>query len=189
MTTKRRYKKPAVFLDRDGVINEPPEHRYITRWEEFRFVPGSLQAIRVLSRHEVTLVIVSNQSGVGRGVMSKPQLNEVSRRMLTAIRRVGGKIHAVYYCTHHPDRNCSCRKPRTGMIRKAVKRFGIDLKRSYVIGDSEVDILMARSAGCGKILVLSGRHNRSSAKHLSVQPDRIAKDLRAAAGWILRELP
>jgi len=150
-------------------------------------VPGTLEAIRRLASRKIPVIIVSNQSGVARGILSKKQLDSINRKMLHAIRQAGGKIRKVYYCTHHPEKNCSCRKPRTGMLLKAAFRFGIDLKKSYLVGDSETDILMARSAGCRNALVLSGRHTRASAKHLSVQPDRVWKDLRAAVRWILQD--
>jgi D-glycero-D-manno-heptose 1,7-bisphosphate phosphatase len=178
---------PAVFIDRDGVINFPPEHRYITGAKEFRFVPGTPQAIRRLNKRKIPVVIVSNQSGVGRGLMTRKQLGDVNTHMLRELRRAGASVRQVYYCVHHPDKGCACRKPKPGMLLKAARRFNIDLKRSYIVGDSEVDILAGRSAGCRQVLVLSGRHSRKSAKHLSVQPDRIAKNLRAAVGWILKE--
>src|SRR5262245_25918698 len=134
--------RPAVFLDRDGVINFPPKHRYITHWEEFEFVPGTLEAIRRLAKRKIPVVIVSNQSGVGRGIMTRKQLTDVNRRMLHEIRKAGGAVRGAYYCTHRPEQGCPCRKPKAGMVEKASRRYGLDLKRSYMVGDSEVDILM-----------------------------------------------
>lgn len=179
-------KRAAVFLDRDGTINVPPRKRYVTRWEEFRFLPGTLEALQRLSRAGWLLVVVSNQSGVERGLLSRPALREITRRMLGAIRRSGGRVQAVYYCTHHPDRGCPCRKPRAGMLRRANRRFSIDLKRSFMVGDSERDVRMAKAAGCRPLLVLTGHHTRGSARRLSAAPERIFRDLGQAARWILR---
>ncbi len=180
-------KRGAVFLDRDGVINACPVHWYITSWKEFRFLPGVLEALRELHLSGERVFILSNQSGVGRRIFKRSQLNGITRRMLSAIRKSGGKIQQVYYCTHPAQSGCGCRKPLDGMPRKAARRFRIDLGRSFVVGDQEIDIQMSRSAGCRGILVLSGKHTRLSAKTLAVQPDRIFRGLPEAVRWILKE--
>ncbi|MCM8811753.1 MAG: HAD family hydrolase [Candidatus Omnitrophica bacterium] len=188
MPKANRCKKRAVFLDRDGVINLPPKHRFIRHWDEFRFIPGTLAAIRRMTVRKIALVIISNQSGVGRRIMSRARLEEIHRRMMAAVRRHGGKILAAYYCTHHPDRRCGCRKPKTGMLTKAAREHGIDLNRSIVVGDRETDILMAHAAGCRSALVLSGKHDRKSASRLAVRPDKIFPDLSRTVPWILKEM-
>ena len=178
----------AIFLDRDGVINFPPKRkRYITRWEEFRFLPGALASVKKLTSSRLKLIVVSNQAGVDRGVYSKASLNEITRKMLSAIKSHGGKIDAVYYCTHRPERRCRCRKPRAGMLRKAARRFSLDLKKSVVIGDNATDIEMGRSAGCRTALVLTGVTTRKAAGKLAIPPDHIARDLAGAARWILKK--
>lgn len=178
--------RPAVFLDRDGTINVPPEHRHITRWEEFRFVPGALRAIRRLSKAGWILVVASNQSGVGRKAMTRAALSGITRRMLQEIRRSGGRIDAVYYCLHPPASGCSCRKPRLGMLEKAARALKIDLRKSFVVGDTETDVLMGRAAGCRSILVLTGHQTRKTARRLVVPPDKIVPNLEEAARMILR---
>ena len=176
-------------MDRDGVINRPPIHRYITTWKEFRFIPGVLKALRTLASHGWTVVVVSNQSGVGRGHLKRSQLGRITRRMKQAVRQSGGKIQSVYYCIHRSEAGCACRKPKIGMLKKAAKKSSLDLTRSFVIGDQETDILMGRSAGCQTILVLSGKHRRIDVKGWSVRPGRIAKDLGEATRWILDRNP
>ncbi len=177
----------AIFLDRDGVINACPQERYITDWKQFRFLPGALEALRLLKERGKKVIVLSNQSGVGRGIFPRQRLTSITREMLRSIRKAGGRIQAVYYCTHRPENGCPCRKPRSGMLRKAARRFAVDLKRSFLVGDSEVDIRMGRSGGCRTVLVLSGRHSRSTARRLSVSPDRIAQGLPQAVRWILRQ--
>lgn len=180
-------KRGAVFLDRDGVVNACPSGRYITVWEEFRFLPGVLKALKELAARGERVFIVSNQSGVSRGELKRSQLTEITRRMLLAVRRSGGRIRSVQYCIHRSQDGCGCRKPRIGMLKKAARRYGVDLKKSFVVGDQETDIGMGRTAGCRTVLVLSGKQGRGGAKAMAVRPDRIARNLPEAVRWILRE--
>ncbi len=180
-----RSSRGAVFLDRDGVINACPQNRFITCWRDFRFLPGSLKALRLLHLRRRRVVVVSNQSAIGRGLLTREKLQEITQRMLESIRRKGGKVHAVYYCIHHPQAGCPCRKPRPGMLKSAARKLSINLSRSYVVGDHAMDIQMGQEAGCRTILVLSGRLTRGSAGRLKLTPDRIAKDLSEAVEWIL----
>ena len=178
--------KGAVFLDRDGVINRTPRERYITRWADFHFLPGTLAALRRLNQSGRMVVVVSNQAGVGRGIMPAARLAEITRRMLAGIRRSGGRIRAVYYCTHRPWARCSCRKPKLGLLRRAARRLRIDLARSFLVGDNATDIAMGRAAGLTTLLVLSGAGRRSAVKKPAARPDRVARNLPEAVGWILR---
>ena len=169
------------------MINVSPKRRgYITRWPAFRFLPGTLSALKRLRAAGRRIIVVSNQAGVGRGLFSPTDLKEITRNMLGKVRDAGGRIDAVYYCTHTPERRCLCRKPRTGLLRKAARRFSLDLRESIVVGDNATDIEMGQSAGCRTVLVLTGVTTRSAAKKLSRPPDFIARDLAAAARWILR---
>jgi D-glycero-D-manno-heptose 1,7-bisphosphate phosphatase len=177
--------KAAVFLDRDGVINACPPGRYVTRAEEFTFLPGVLPALRRLTRSGGQIFIVSNQSGVGRKKMSRRALTGITRKMLRGIERSGGKIQAVYYCTHTPRQACACRKPRLGLLLRAARRWRLDLTRSSVIGDDAKDVAMGRAAGCRTVLVLTGKQTRTSAMRLPARPDKIVADLPAAVRWIL----
>jgi D-glycero-D-manno-heptose 1,7-bisphosphate phosphatase len=145
----------AVFLDRDGVINES-RYDYVKRWEEFRFLPGALAALRALANSPFLVVIITNQSAVGRGLMSSDTLDEIHRRMVWEIRVNGGRVDAIYYCPHVPDAQCSCRKPSPGLFHRAAEEHGIDLARSYSVGDKWTDLEAGRLAGCQGIRVLSG---------------------------------
>jgi len=181
--------KQAVFLDRDGVINARPaaEKRYITRWQEFRFLPGALAALRQLKRSGRKVLILSNQAGVGRRIYSAARLREITRKMLQKIRAAGGRVDAVYYCTHTPQAGCACRKPRPGLLLRAARRFSIDPRRSFLIGDNASDVQLGRAAGCRTVLVLTGVTSRSQARRVSPRPHHIARDLRTAVRWILRQ--
>ncbi len=178
----------AVFLDRDGVINAPPvpPKRYITRWQEFRFLPGSLAALRQLRGAGRKVIILSNQAGVGRRIYSAARLRGITRNMLREIRSSGGRVDAVYYCTHAPEAGCRCRKPRPGLLLRGARRFRIDPRRSFLIGDNATDIRMGEAAGCRTVLVLSGATSRSRARRMKPPPDHTAPDLRAAVRWLLR---
>ena len=178
----------AVFLDRDGVINIPPvKKRYITRWEEFRFLPGALSALKKLRKGGRKIIVISNQAGVERGIFPRARLQEITRNMRAAIRKRGGKLDAVYYCTHTPERKCGCRKPKPRMLRKAARRFSLDLKRSVFVGDNATDVATGRAAGCRTVLVLSGVTARKDLRRLDHAPDFVARDLPAAVRWIAQQ--
>ena len=183
--TPKRNKKRAVFLDRDGVINVSPGGGFVTDWKQFRFLPGVPKALRILKERRWMVIVVSNQSGVGRGIMTKGKLEEITWQMQEAVSQAGGRINAVYYCIHHPEDDCSCRKPKIGLLKRAARKFSIDLKRSFVIGDDERDILMGHRAGCCTVLVLSGKQTRRTIKRLSVSPHRVASTLLQAVRWIV----
>ena len=181
--------KHSVFLDRDGVINEDSPD-YIKGWDEFRFIPGSRSAIAALTRSGVRVFVVSNQSGVNRGLIPLPVLEQMHRRMTAAVEEAGGRIEAIFYCPHRPDEDCSCRKPRPAMLDNARRIHGVDLSRSAMIGDSARDILAARRAGCAlSVLVKTGK-GVAAEKELAdsgVRPDHVAENLDSAVHWILSQ--
>jgi D-glycero-D-manno-heptose 1,7-bisphosphate phosphatase len=150
--------KAAVFLDRDGVINrDRPD--YVKSWEEFEFLPGVLEAFRVLASGPHQVVVVSNQSGIGRGLVGRGTVDEIHAHMTEAVRRSGGRIDAVYYCPHRPDEDCPCRKPRPGLILRAARELDIDLAASWLVGDDLRDLETAEAAGVRPVLVRTG-HGR-----------------------------
>jgi len=150
--------KAAVFLDRDGVINRD-RLDYVKSWKEFEFLPGVLEAFRVLASGPHQVVVISNQSCIGRGLVSRETVDEIHALMTEAIRRSGGRIDAVYYCPHRPDEDCPCRKPRPGLILKAALELDIDLAASCLIGDDLRDLETAMAAGVRPVLVRTG-HGR-----------------------------
>lgn len=146
----------AIFLDRDGVINENlPDH--VRTWADFRFLPGALDALRALTALGFPMFIVTNQAAIGRRLVSQARIETIHRRMLAEIRRAGGEIAEILYCPHEPNAGCRCRKPAPGMLLSAAARFGLDLERSVLVGDAATDLLAGQSVGCRTILVQTGR--------------------------------
>lgn len=178
----------AIFLDRDGVINKyPGDRKYVTRWEKFRFLPRVKQAIARLAKNSFKIFIISNQAGVGKGLFSQETLDFITKNMLREIEESQGKIEAVYYCTHRKQENCSCRKPKSGLIQMAKQKHPLCLKSSFFIGDTIRDVYAAKAAGCKSILVLSGKEKLANRKNWETQPDSIFKNLYQAAEFILRQ--
>ena len=177
----------VVFLDRDGVINKyPGDKAYVTSLGKFRFLPRAKKGIALLSKNGFKVFVASNQAGVGRGVYARTTLEAITARMLKGIEDSGGRIDKVYYCTHRKDAGCSCRKPKTGMLRGAGREFKFRLKGAYFIGDTIRDVLTAHAAGCKSILVLSGKEKSAGRKRWEAKPDFIFKDLLAAARFLTR---
>ena len=175
-----------VFLDRDGVINKNPPHRdYIKRPSEFKFLANARKAVRMLNNAGFDIVVISNQAGVGKGLFSKEDLKKIDKKMLKGIRASKGKIRGTYYCIHHPDANCECRKPKTGLIKKAVGKNKVDFKNSFFIGDTERDVVAGGRSGLKTITVLSGYNKNKDIKKWKNQPDYIAKDLYNAVRKIV----
>lgn len=142
-------RRPAILLDRDGVLNErPPRAEYVTGPEQVRWLPGSLEAVRLLSTAGYKIAVVSNQAGVGRGAMSERDLEAVTARMGADIVAAGGHVDATYHCIHDWDAGCSCRKPAPGMLFEAQRDLSLDLTRTLFIGDDDRDGLAAIAAGC-----------------------------------------
>jgi len=179
--------KRLICLDRDGVINKNPRRfDYIKKPYQFRFVPGARKAIRELTTAGFDIVIISNQAGIAKGIFTKDDLRRIDEKMYKAIEASGGKIRKSFYCIHHPEANCHCRKPKDGHIRKAAGRSAIDKKNSYFIGDTERDSGAGKKFGLRTIAVLSGYCGRNDIRQWKVQPDFIATDLLAAAKVILK---
>jgi D-glycero-D-manno-heptose 1,7-bisphosphate phosphatase len=148
---------PAIFLDRDGVIIENVE-TYIRRWEEAVFIASSLASLKKLSLSSYKIVIVTNQSAVGRGIISLAQAEEINQKLIAGIVLAGGRVDGLFMCPHSPTDECDCRKPLPGLILKAADAFSLDLKHSIMIGDALTDIQSGQAAGIPtNILVKTGR--------------------------------
>jgi len=189
-TAKQKLLK-VVFLDRDGVINRDSPG-YIKSWSEFEFLPDSLKALKRLTQNGFSIIVITNQSAVNRGMMSLKDLDFIHTNMRSAIAAQGGKIHAVFFCPHRPDESCGCRKPKPELIHQAQRRYAIDLKSTYMVGDSAKDIECAQQAGCGHaVLVRTG--NGADAETIltekNISPDYVAADLGDAANWIIAHDP
>jgi histidinol-phosphate phosphatase family protein len=178
-------------LDRDGVINEDQED-YVKSWDEFRFIKGVRRALKELHQAGVSVVVITNQSIIGRGMITEVELSVIHDRMVKSIRNAGGEILKIYYCPHHPDAHCPCRKPRIGMLKKAARELNLDLKECLFVGDALKDIQAGRRAGCRTILVQTGQGEASLRKILDgktgVKPDWVCASLAAATPLILRLL-
>jgi len=155
----------AAFLDRDGVINrKAPGDGYITRWEEIDFLPGVAQAIALLNRTGFRVIVVTNQRCVAKGLVTICELEWIHRRMCEVLADAGATIDAVYYCPHELEPPCPCRKPRPGLLLDAAREHGIALTKSWMIGDSDVDIEAGRNAECGTALIMrNGQTTNGSA--------------------------
>lgn len=146
--------KRAVFLDRDGVINrKPPEGKYVTRWEDMVILPGVPEAIALLTQAGYCVLAVSNQRCVAKGLLAARDLESIHKRLCRELEAKGAHITKIYYCPHDNNPPCNCRKPAPGLIFRAASENGIELKDSWMVGDSEVDIQAGQSAGCRTIRI------------------------------------
>jgi D-glycero-D-manno-heptose 1,7-bisphosphate phosphatase len=179
-------KKPAVFIDRDGTINE--QMGYVNHISRFVVLPGTAEAIRLLNGRRYWVIILSNQSGVGRGYFPEELVEAVHGHLKAVLEAESAVIDGIFYCPHHPGARCDCRKPDVGMIRQACEQFDIDLASSYVVGDRATDLEMAQRFGLKGILVTTG-YGRGEIDYVlprsMVHPAHIAKDLLDAARWIV----
>ena len=173
----------AVLLDRDGVINANRDG-YVTSWNQFRFLPGAIEALRQLTVAGYRLAVITNQAAIGRGLASVKEVEEVNGRMVSVLAAAGARVDAVLYCPHAPEEGCRCRKPRPGLLVEAGQRLRAAPAETCVIGDWVDDIAAARAAGCAlPILVLTGRGRRALplTRAAGVGPFLVARDLLAAA--------
>jgi D-glycero-D-manno-heptose 1,7-bisphosphate phosphatase len=153
-----------IFLDRDGVINEDSDD-FIKSPEEWQAITNSLQAIALLTQNEFKIIVITNQSGLARGLFDLTTLNQIHAKMHDEVIKQGGLITAVYYCPHNSDDNCQCRKPKAGLLLQAAQDFNIDLTQTILIGDSYRDIQAAQAVKAQAYLVKTGKGERTLAKH------------------------
>lgn len=195
--------KIAVFLDRDGTINkieETDKPVFVTSYEKFEFYEDVAEAIKLLNRLGVKVIVVTNQPSVARGLCTEKEVEDLHRSMIEDLRKQCAKVDAAYFCPHHPETHhkdipkhaekyridCTCRKPKTGMMLRAEREFGIDIKKSFVVGDRTVDIQQGKNAGCRTILVKTGMSGRDG--KYAAQPDFTCSTLMEAAKLIERNL-
>lgn len=151
-------RRPAIILDRDGVMNEKaPRAQYIRNWSEWKWLPGVKDCLRQLNEAGFKIIIVSNQAGINRGAMTHADLADIHMKMVKEVEQSGGRIDAIYYCPHDWEEGCSCRKPKPGMLFSAQHDFNLDLSRTLFIGDDERDAQAAEAAGCLPALVSEKR--------------------------------
>ncbi|MBI2658056.1 HAD family hydrolase [Candidatus Woesearchaeota archaeon] len=167
----------AVFIDRDGCIAE--DIGFVHKIKNFKLIPNAVEGLRLLKNYK--LIIVTNQSGIGRGYFRFEDFLQYNNRVVEELRKNGIKIEKTYVCPHAPDDNCECRKPKTKFLKDAEKELGIDLSKSFMIGDKKIDVEMGRNAGCKSILVLTGNGLKEKE---NAEADYFADDLLDAAKWI-----
>ena len=149
----RSAKGPAIFIDRDGVINCRRPDDYVLDWSQFVFLPGIRTALKQLASLGLPMIVISNQAAVGKGLLDPARLKEITDKMQQALLEDGTPLAAAYYCTHRSDENCLCRKPKPGLLQTAADDFNIEQSRSIFIGDSDTDVQAARAAGCASLLL------------------------------------
>lgn len=172
---------PFIILDRDGVINFD-SLEYIKSPAEWHPIPGSLEAISRLNKAGYRVIIATNQSGLARGYYTEEVLNNIHKKLHAALAQVGGKVDEIFYCPHHPDDNCDCRKPKPGLLQQIQKKYDLNLADTFFIGDSVGDIRAALEVGCQPVLVLTG----NGKKTLETYPDVLHfADLAEAVDKIL----
>lgn len=179
----------AVFLDRDGTIVE--DVGYLNLPEQIKFIPGSIEAVKMLNEAGYKVVVISNQAGVARGLVTEDMLQTIDKVIHKKILNGGGHLDATYYCPHHPEHGvypyrqiCECRKPHTGLIKRATRDQNLDLSRSFMIGDKGTDVETGKRAGTRTILVLTGKGVEEK-NSLKEKPDHVANNLLEAVKWLL----
>ncbi|MBI1325391.1 D-glycero-beta-D-manno-heptose 1,7-bisphosphate 7-phosphatase [bacterium] len=176
--------KPAIFLDRDGTLIE--ERHYLSEPAQVSIFPGAIEALSQLSQAGYALVIVTNQSGIGRGLFTEDQLAIVHRHLEKSLADGGVSLDGIYHCPHAPDQACECRKPLPGLVRRACDDLGLDPARSWVIGDKPADVALGMNVGARPILVLTGYGESSrTAPEVAAASAHIAEDLPSATRFIL----
>jgi D-glycero-D-manno-heptose 1,7-bisphosphate phosphatase len=195
MIGMKRKKRPAVFLDRDGTLIHDAE--YLKDPSQIKFFPRTAEAMRLLRRRGYYLFVVTNQSGVARGYFPESSVKKVHREMQSFLKSRDAAVHGFFYCPHFPkgkvkslSRVCACRKPKTGMVRQAARKFPLDLKRSYMAGDKIDDVLLGRKAGFrASVLVRTGygRKSEKELKNRKMGKTQVVSDILGAAKWILSD--
>jgi len=187
-------RRPAVFLDRDGTINE--EVDFVRTPDQLVLIPGAGRAIRLLNRAGLVTCVISNQSGVGRGLYTEHDLGLIHARLAEDLKKEEAVLDRIYYCPHHPTEGippyniaCACRKPSPGMLRAAERELHLDLQRSTVVGDRSVDVLAGRAVGARTVLVLTGygQQAEKDCAALGVRPDHTVASIVEAVDIILGE--
>ena len=172
-----------IILDRDGVINVDSE-QFIKSPEEWKPIPGSLEAIARLNQWGWRVVVASNQSGVGRGLFGMDTLNAINDKMVRSLAQVGGRLDAIFFCTHAADSTCECRKPKSGLFQQIADRFNVDLNGVPCVGDSLRDLQAGVAVGCTPFLVLTGRGVKTQADPALPPGTQIFPDLAAIAAQL-----
>jgi histidinol-phosphate phosphatase family protein len=172
-----------VLLDRDGVINRRIPNGYVTSWAQFEFLPRALEALRLLVENNHSAIVISNQACVGKGLLTPEGLDAITGRFLAEVQKYGGRIDGIYYCPHRIEDGCGCRKPKPGLLVQAQRDFGFSFPETFMVGDSENDLLAAQQVGCPALLI-SDRGTNANAQW-PYPPRAVVRDLYSAVLFIL----
>ncbi len=178
----------VAFLDRDGVINHDRSD-YIKSLDEFHLLSRSLDALRLLFENGWSAIVITNQSAIGRGLISLSSLDRIHSHLTNRVAESGGCIADIFFCPHRPDEGCLCRKPKPEMIWRAAEKYGIDLSSAVMVGDRTKDIQCGQAAGCGHTILVRTGAGKMAEKELTqtdLKPSRIVKDLYDAVKWIVK---
>ncbi len=189
---KKKVSKDSkvIFIDRDGVINQDPIGDYIKTWSQFEFLPGVFSSLRKLTKAGYSILIVSNQAGVGDGIYSRAALHFITKKMLARLAQSGIKIKGIYYCLHGKQAGCHCRKPKTGLFVRAAKKNKFNPRKTFFIGDKASDVLAGKRFKLKTAFVLTGHGSLDLRQlHGKLKPDLIAKNLSSAVSKILQASP
>jgi len=177
----------AVFIDRDGTINI--DGPYLDDPDKFKMYPNVGKGVKKLKDQGFKIIVITNQSGIARGYFTEEVLSKIHERMSMEFNEFGVELDGIYYCPHHPDNACGCRKPKTGLFENAIEKHDIDVDRSYMIGDKILDICAGQKIGVKTVLIPEA-HNRtkilSEKNEWECCPDYIADDFMEAAKWIIK---
>lgn len=180
---------PAIFLDRDGVIIENLP-AYVRRWDDVKIIPGALEALAVARSSLYKIIIVTNQSAVGRGILTLEKAREINDCLVEVITREGGRVDGTYMCPHAPHEDCPCRKPKPGLLLQAADELSIDLSRSVLIGDAISDLMAGQAAGLRETILVRtgrGREQEKTAYPEGIKPFKVFDNLSEAVQAILGE--
>lgn len=174
-----------IILDRDGVINHDSD-KYIKSPDEWLPITGSLEAIAELNRAGYHVLVATNQSGVSRGYYDLEMLSNIHEKLMRELSSVGGYVDEIFFCPHHPDDHCGCRKPKPGMLYQIRDRYSLDLSTIYFIGDSVADVEASLTAGCKPLLVLTGNGQKTLEKYADSHHIPAFTDLAAAVRFVIK---
>lgn len=173
----------AVFVDRDDTINR--DVRYCSRAEDFELMATAGVGIRSLNKEGFKVVVITNQSGIARGYFTEEMLKKIHQKMAAELAKYGAHVDAIYYCSHHPDEDCECRKPRPKLAHQAMRELNIDPRQSFFIGDRLMDMELARTIGCKSVMIPS-ESGREELKNCDISPDYVALNFESAVKWVLQ---
>jgi len=176
----------VIIIDRDGVINFDTKG-YIKSPDEWSAIPGSLEAIAQFNRSGYQVFIATNQSGIGRGFYDVAALDTIHEKLMNELAAVGGHVEEIFFCPHHPNDDCGCRKPKPGLFHSIQKKYQVDLTETFFIGDSWSDVQAAVHANCQPVLVLTGNGQRTLAEHPELKHILNFANLAAAADYICHQ--